>query len=159
MYNNQLFFADMEQTGTKIRLKNKLKAKNLMALSVNFLDKDVLNKVQKLFLDMSPEEMKTFKQFLNGKKYLNKNLPCPKEQAIINKICMLTLNSRPKDEYLRKIMNKYNENLNQIDELKIECTKIIDGKKVNEYIEQINELNDQNIQLYERVNAYRETQS
>lgn len=157
MYNNQLFFEDMEQTGSRKRLKNKLKAKNLMALSVNFIDKNVLNEVQKLFLDMSPEELQNFKKYLNGKKYMNKSFTCPKEQAVINKICRLGLNSRPKDEYLRKIMDKYNENLNIIDGLKVEATKTIDGKKVNTFIEQIDQLNEENIQLYEKINTYRES--
>jgi hypothetical protein len=156
MYYNQFYFDDMEQTGNQIRIKNKLKAKNLMALSVNFLDPDVLQQMQKIFMNLTPQEMDTFKKYLNNRDYLRNSFQNPKEQAIINKISRLALASAPKDEYLNKIMKKYNQNLEEIDRLKIETTKTIDGVKVNKLIEQIDILNDENVQLFEKVTEYRE---
>jgi hypothetical protein len=38
MYGHHLHFDELQATGHKIRLKNKLKAKQLMTLSVNFID-------------------------------------------------------------------------------------------------------------------------
>jgi hypothetical protein len=156
MFNNQFFYDDMEQTGNQIRIKNKIKAKNLMTLAINFVDDDVLAEIQKVFLSMTPDEMSKFKEYLNDKKYINARFNNPKEQQIINKISRIALSAIPKDEYLRKIMEEYNDNLNKIDDLKIETTKTIDGVKVNKFIEQIDVLNDRNIELIEKVNVYRE---
>ncbi|MEW5820590.1 MAG: hypothetical protein AB1782_10400 [Cyanobacteriota bacterium] len=156
MYGNQFYFDEMQQTGNKIRIKNKMKAKSLMALSVNFLDENVLAEVQKLFLSMTPQEMQKFKAYLNGRGYLKCGLNNSPESAIINKISRIALSSVPKDDYLRSIMKKYNENLNKIDELKIQTTKIIDGEEINKLIAEIDQYNEENLTLLEKVNEYRE---
>lgn len=156
MYNNQFYFDEMQQTGNTIRMQNKIKAKNLMSLSVNFIDKETLKQIQKVFLSMTPAEMKVFKDYLNGRKYLDYKSKNSPEHQIINKISKIALMSTPKDEYLKKIYTKYNQNLNEIDNLKIQTTKTIKAKEINDLIEQIHQLNEENVQLIEQVNAYRE---
>ena len=69
------------------------------------------------------------------------------------------MTAQPKDEYLRKIMNKYMDNLNKIDELKVLTTKNRKGYDASALINQINDYNDENIHLFELVQKYRESKA
>lgn len=159
MYNNQFYFDEMQQTGHKIRMQNKMKAKNLMALSVNFIDKETLKQIQKVFHNMTPSEMKAFKDYLNNRKYLDFNSKHSKESQIISTISKIALMSTPKDEKLSAIYKKYNQNLNKIDDLKIQTTKTFNAKEISNLILEIDELNEENIKLIEQVNSYRENKA
>jgi hypothetical protein len=156
MYQNHFYFDEIEQTGDKIRIINKMKAKNVMALAVNFLDEKTLAKVQNIFTNLSPDELNNFRNYLDDRKYLKNDLSS-KEYKIISQISRIALSSEPEDEYLKKIYTEYKKNLDRIDELKIQTTDTIDGMKVNKLIEQIDQYNDRNLELIEKVSQYKAT--
>lgn len=155
MYGNHLYFDELSATGNKIRIKNRLKAKNLMVLAVNFIDEDTLSKIQELFLDLSPEDMEKFKTYLTNRHYLSKSSKYAEERKILAKVANVALLALPSDENLQKIMNDYNKNLKIIDDLKIKATKTCDPEQLTELILTINDYNEQNIKLLEQINNYR----
>lgn len=157
MYQSNLYFDEMNATGNKIRLKNKMKAKNLMLLAVSFVDEGILSKIQKIFLDLTPEEMEGLKEYLEKREYLSAGpAHSTREQKILGKVVNAALSSTPKDKYLAEIMAEYNKNLNIIDDLKVKTTKTCNVLETRELIDQINHYNDRNVDLIEKVNQYRE---
>ena len=155
MYKNHFGFDELEATGHKIRAKNKMKAKNLMQLSVNFVDPDSLGKVQHLLLSLPPEKLKLFKNFLNDRDYLNSSSHQSPEYKILRKIANIALLSVPKDPYLKKLLSEYTKNLKEIDDLKIQSTQTIHADKLTEIMAKIDEHNEENIIIFERVDEYR----
>jgi endonuclease III len=155
MLSNQFFFDEMEPTGDQIRIKNKMKVKNLMALAVNFADEETLKKIQNVFLSLTPKELDDFRKFLDDRSYIRSEGQKSKEYKIITQLSRIALSAEPKDENLKKIYKEFKENLEKIDDLKIQTTKTIDGVKVNKLIEEIDIINDRNIELMEIVSKYR----
>ncbi|MFH0702851.1 MAG: hypothetical protein V2B14_04855 [bacterium] len=156
MYYHNYCLDEIESTGDNVRRKNKLKAKNYMSLAISFIDDYTLSKIWDILLNLPPDEMKNFKEYMKERKYLKKRINNDSEQKIINKIIGIATTSLPKDVYLRKIHEEYNKNLNKIDELKIEASKTMSCIKQTKIIAEIKEYNDRNIQLMENINKYRE---
>lgn len=141
-------------TGDEIRKRNKLKAKNLMALAATFSDMDTLTKIQGIFAGMSPADMERFKRFLNNRQYVRAEFANPKDLRIINEITKIALNTTPSDPFLNKAYKRYNENLEAIDQLKVKTVETDNNDSLDELLDDINRLNDENVALLEQVKAY-----
>lgn len=148
-----------DETGDRVRIQNKMKAQNLMALSISFADQDTLKRIQKVFHSLPPNEIASFKKFLDNRQYLSRTQLNSKCTQILNKLCKIALMTEPRNLTLRKIHNEYNNNLEAIDKMKISATQTKDFDEIDDLIESINNLNDRNIQLFEEVNKYSQRQS
>ena len=153
-YYNQHLIDDFDNTGETVRRKNKLKAINFMNLSVSFCDPETLEKIREVFSNLPPEQMIAFKEYLSKKEYLKKSNHNSDSQKIIGNIAKIALNSNPNDEKLRKIKKKYRENLARIDEIKIKMSESDDPEEMNELFYIIEEINEENIHLFEDINQY-----
>lgn len=147
---------EMESTGNKIRIENKIKAKNVMALAVNFIDDDTLAKIQEVFASLEPHELDNFKTYLDKRHYMTKSFNPRLGDKIINQITRIALYSDPEDEYLNGLYNEYKKNLDIIDDYKIKSSETINIDKVTNCLNQIDAYNERNVALIEKVNEYRE---
>lgn len=144
----------MHNSGDDIRKRNKLKAKNLMALAVSFADKATLAKVQKVFLNMNQSQMEAFKKFLRRRQYIRPEFANPNDMKIINQITQIALRCEPEDEFLKKAYRKYNQNLELIDELKKKSVQADSDDNLHDILDQINDYNEHNIKLLEAVQNF-----
>ncbi|MGD9580525.1 MAG: hypothetical protein AB7V50_04075 [Vampirovibrionia bacterium] len=156
MYNHAFCLDEIESNGNKQRIENKIKAKNMMALAVNFIDDTQLEKISDVFNELSPAELVAFKSYLDNREYLKSPYMNILGHKVINKLCRIALYSEPKDEYLKGLFKQYKQNQDIIDDLKIQSTKTFNYKTINSIIESIDEYSEKNIELIEKVNKYRD---
>lgn len=154
-FYNQHLLNDIDTTGDTVRRKNKLKESNMMSMSVSFLDKSTLEKIREVFTSLSPEEMEGLKSFLNNKEFLRRS-STSESKKIIQKITKIALTSTPKDEKLKKIKDKFNSNLEKIDKVKVLLNTSKDNKEIGKLCFFLEKLHEQNMQLFEEINNYRE---
>ena len=155
MFNQCFQFDELQATGNKVRIMNKMKMKNTMAMAVNFADPTIIARLQKVLNSMTPGDFNKFKQYLKDRKYLKQTFGrVSSEDSIINKMCQILLNSEPQDPYLKRVYNEFKENLNIIDEFKIACTQTNDLTQVADFIEIINQYNDRNAELFGLIQNY-----
>ncbi|MEW5822542.1 MAG: hypothetical protein AB1782_20280 [Cyanobacteriota bacterium] len=156
MYNQNFCLDEIEATGNKIRIQNKMKAKNVMALAVNFVDDQTLAKVQQVLLNLDEKEVDALKTYLDKRQYMKPAFQNSLGNKIVNKISRIALFSTPEDEYLQKLYSEYKDNLEMIDGLKIQSAQTTDMEEATECIQMIHIYNERNIELIEKVNAYRD---
>ncbi len=153
--NNQHFhFDSLQATGNQVRLRNKLKAQSLMSLAVNFIDDLTLQKIQSVLENLSQEQLLRLKDFLKERRFIQ-GRPSD-ELKVLHKIAHYALHSIPGDAYLQGILNNYRQNLEYIDELKLETRHAQSDKELTSLIELIDRYNEMNLALFEDVNRYRE---
>ncbi len=154
-FGNHLCFDELNASGHKVRMKNKMKARNLMMLAINFLDEGTLARIQEFLAGLDPEDMARFKAYLRQRGYLARGNEFARENKILDKIAALALTSLPEDAELQGIMRQYNENLEEIDRLKVLTTKTPEADILAELIARIHGLNEQNLGLLARIEDYR----
>lgn len=155
MYNNAFCMSEIESNGDKQRIENKIKAKNLMALAVNFVDDTQLARVKEVFDDLKPAELTAFKKYLDNRDYLKSPYQNMLGHKIISRLCRIALYSEPENEYLKGLYTEYKNNQDLIDDLKIQSTQTFKCDEITKLIDQIHDLSDRNIELLEKVNTYR----
>lgn len=156
MYGNHLCFDELNASGHKVRMKNRMKARNLMMLAVNFLDSGTLARIQAYLAGLDPEDMARFKSYLRQRGYLSRTGEFARENRILDKISAIALTAMPQDDALSAIVNQYNANLEEIDRLKVLTTKTPEADILAELIRRIHALNDENVALLDRIKAYRQ---
>lgn len=156
MYYNAFCMDEIESSGNKQRIENKIKAKNLMALAVNFVDDAQLARVKEVFDDLQPAELTAFKKYLDNRDYLKSPYQNMLGHKIISKLCRIALYSEPEDEYLNSLYTEYKKNQDIIDELKIQATQTFKYDSITRIIDEIGDLSERNIELLEKVNTYRD---
>lgn len=156
MYYNAFCMDEIESNGNKQRIENKIKAKNLMALAVNFVDDAQLARVKEVFDDLKPAELTAFKKYLDNRDYLKSPYQNMLGHKIISKLCRIALYSEPEDEYLNSLYTEYKKNQDIIDDLKIQSTQTFKYDSITRIIDEIGDLSERNIELLEKVNTYRD---
>jgi len=156
MQGNQFHFQELNGNGDVVRLKRKMKARNLMVFSLNFVDDATLSKVQKVFHQLSPEDLARLKEYLNKKAYMDRAQTYANEHRLIQKVAQIALSSVPSDPELKGIMNKFNHNLEVIDDLKKKTIEVYEADKFREIMTEIDRYNDENMTLFEQVNRFRD---
>jgi hypothetical protein len=159
MYGHHLHFDELQATGHKIRLKNKLKAKQLMTLSVNFIDPGVLRQFEYLLSNLSPQTLEQLKRCLDDKTYLSAQAQGTPALGILEEMAKIALCTTPKDETLRSLLAAYQQNLDAIDELKLGTTRARTSQELTPLMETMHKLYDSNMALLEQVNQYRESRT
>lgn len=153
-YYNQHLLNDFDTTGDTVRRKNRMKQADIMSLSVSFIDPETLTRIKEVFTSLPPEEMLKLKEYLYNKEFLkrgNKN----ESGKIVEKITQIALASTPKDETLKKIKKKFNDNLEKIDRLKQAISQSDEPEEMNQLYFILETLNEQNAELFGQINEYR----
>lgn len=155
MYNNAFCMDEIESNGNKQRIENKIKAKNMMALAVNFVDDAQLARVKEIFDNLNSAELTAFKNYLDNRDYLKSPYMNMLGHKIISRLCRIALYSEPENEYLNGLYKEYKKNQDIIDDLKIQATQTFDCDTITKIIESIDDYSEKNIDLIEKVNTYR----
>jgi len=112
--------------------------------------------MQKVLFSLTPEEMKQFKAYLDNKEFVRPGPNAAVGQRVTSKLVRIAMSGQPVNEELQNIKQKFQANLEEIDQLKVKCsnTAAHKGGEVTKMIQKINTLNSENAELFKKIRSF-----
>jgi hypothetical protein len=143
MYNDRLISKQEKQN-----IINSLEMKNLISLAASFVDSQTLTGIHQLIIYLTTGDQDS----------TDIDYTPSTQENFLTRIKNLTFSNEPRDEYIKKICHKYKHNLERIEELKKKQARLSDEILVLDISNKINHYKEENFDLIEKVNDYRNKQ-